>query len=406
MLAFDYTARDNATNKIVKATVQAESERAAAKLLIGQNMVPLEIIEQGKKQGILSKLQNRVGTKDRVVYIRQLATLINAGLPLAQSLHTVQEQTSNKRLAAISQDIITSVEGGSSLADAFGKHRDVFDDLFVALVAAGEASGTLDKALERIADQQENDAELMGKVKGALVYPAIVLGVIMIVIIYMLVIVVPQIEQLYADMNATLPFITLAMVASANFLITFWWLVLILIGAGIYFGKRWLETDSGRRWSDTFKLNVPMFGGMFRKLYMARFTRTGQTLLSTGVPMLEMMKISASSVGNVVVAEDIRKASEKVRGGKSLSSSLKSSDYVLPLVPQMISIGEQSGGIDAMMGKAASFYENELDNTIRSISTAIEPILMVVLALVAGVMVAAILLPVYGLVGSGGVGIR
>jgi type IV pilus assembly protein PilC len=403
MLTFDYTARDAKSNKVIKASVQAESERAAAKLLIAQNMVPLEIVEQGQKQSILGKLQNRVSTKDRVVYIRQLATLINAGLPLAQSLRTVQDQTTNKRLVAISQDIITSVEGGSNLADAFGKHGDVFNELFVALVAAGEASGTLDQALERIADQQEKDAELMGKVKGALVYPAIVLGVILLVIIYMLVVVVPQIEQLYEDMNATLPLVTIIMVASANFLINFWWLVLILIGAGIYFLRRWLETDGGRRWSDTFKLNVPLFGGMFRKLYMARFTRTGQTLLSTGVPMLEMMRISASSVGNVVVAEDIRRASEKVKGGKSLSASLKHSDYVLPLVPQMISIGEQSGGIDAMMGKAASFYENELDNTIRSISTAIEPILMVILAIVAGVMVAAILLPVYGLVGSGAV---
>jgi type IV pilus assembly protein PilC len=403
VLTFDYTARDSATNKQVKATVQAESERAAAKLLIAQGMVPLEIVAQIEKQGVFAKLQNRVGTKDRVVYIRQLATLINAGLPLAQSLHTVQEQTTNKRLVAISQDVVTSIEGGSNLADAFGKHGDVFDNLFVALVAAGEASGTLDKALERVADQQEKDAELMGKIKGALVYPAIVLGVILIVIIYMLVVVVPQIELLYEDLDATLPFVTVLMIASANFLINFWWLVLILIGAGIYFGRRWLETNSGKRWADTFKLNVPLFGGMFRKLYMARFTRTGQTLLSTGVPMLEMMRISAQSVGNVVVAEDITKAAEKVKGGKALSISLKHSDYVLSLVPQMISIGEQSGGIDAMMGKAATFYENELDNTIRSISTAIEPILMVVLAVVAGVMVAAILIPVYGLVGSGSV---
>jgi type IV pilus assembly protein PilC len=152
MLTFDYTARDAKSNKVIKASVQAESERAAAKLLIAQNMVPLEIVEQGQKQSILGKLQNRVSTKDRVVYIRQLATLINAGLPLAQSLRTVQDQTTNKRLVAISQDIITSVEGGSNLADAFGKHGDVFNELFVALVAAGEASGTLDQAHRLMAD--------------------------------------------------------------------------------------------------------------------------------------------------------------------------------------------------------------------------------------------------------------
>lgn len=403
MLTFNYTARDTASNKVVKSTVQAESERAAAKLLMGRNLMPLEIIAEGEKKNILSVLTNRVGTKDRVIFTRQLSTLINAGLPLAQSLHTVQEQTTNKKLKGIAQDIITSVEGGSSLADAFSKHRDVFNELFIALVAAGEVSGTLDKALERIADQQEKDAEIASKVKGAMVYPAIVLLVIAGVIIFMLTTVVPQIENLYHNLHKELPFITAMMVAGAKILTNFWWLLLLLAGAGIYFLKRYMATDNGRRVFDTFKLNMPMFGELFRKLYMARFTRTGETLLVSGVPMLEMMRIGSQAIGNVVVKESVVRASEKVKSGKSLSSSLKNEDYILPLVPQMISIGEQSGSIDGMMAKAATFYENELDNTIRSISTAIEPILMVVLAVVAGGMVAAILLPIYGLIGSGGI---
>lgn len=403
MLTFQYTARDTASNKVVKSTVQAESERAAAKLLMGRNMMPLEIVAEGEKKSILSVLTNRVGTKDRVIFTRQLSTLINAGLPLAQSLHTVQEQTTNKKLKNVAQDIITSVEGGSSLADAFGKHKDVFNELFIALVAAGEVSGTLDKALERIADQQEKDAEIASKVKGAMVYPAIVLLVIAGVIIFMLTTVVPQIENLYHNLHKELPFITAIMVAGAKILTNFWWLLLLGIGAGIYFLKRYIATDNGRRALDNLKLNVPMFGELFRKLYMARFTRTGETLLVSGVPMLEMMRIGSQAIGNVVVKESVVRASEKVKSGKSLSSSLKNEDYILPLVPQMISIGEQSGSIDGMMAKAATFYENELDNTIRSISTAIEPILMVVLAVVAGGMVAAILLPIYGLIGSGGI---
>ena len=403
MLTFNYTARDTASNKVVKSTVQAESERAAAKLLMGRNMMPLEIVAEGEKKSVLSALTNRVSTKDRVIFTRQLSTLINAGLPLAQSLHTVQEQTTNKKLKSIAQDIITSVEGGSSLADAFGKHRDVFNELFIALVAAGEVSGTLDKALERIADQQEKDAEIASKVKGAMVYPAIVLLVIAGVIISMLTTVVPQIENLYHNLHKELPFITAIMVAGAKILTNFWWLLLLGAGAGIYFLKRYIATDNGRHALDTFKLNVPMFGELFRKLYMARFTRTGETLLVSGVPMLEMMRIGSQAIGNVVVKESVVRASEKVKSGKSLSSSLKNEDYILPLVPQMISIGEQSGSIDGMMAKAATFYENELDNTIRSISTAIEPILMVVLAVVAGGMVAAILLPIYGLICSGGI---
>lgn len=400
MLTFDYTARDTSTNKVIKSTVQAESERSAAKLLMAQGIVPLEIIEQSKKANIFSKFTNRVSTKDRIIFTRQLATLINAGLPLAQSLRTLAEQTPNKRLVAIINDIITSIEGGSSLGEAFAAHPEVFNDVYLALIAAGEVSGTLDEALEHIADQQEKDAEIINKVRGALVYPMIVLVVIVGVVGFMLFTVVPQIERLYDDLNKDLPVVTAILVAASKFAINFWWLLLLIIVAIVYFLKRYIDTSAGRKMWDTFKINVPMFGGLFRKLYMARFTRTGQTLMSTGVPMLEMLRIASRAVNNVPVAEAIMRAADKVKGGKSLSGSLKKEDVILPLVPQMISIGEQSGGIDKMMGKAASYYENELDNTIRSISTAIEPILMVVLAVVAGLMVMAILLPVYGLIGN------
>lgn len=403
MLTFVYTARDTASNKIVKSTVQAENERSAAKLLMGRNLMPLDISAEDSKKSFLDTFKNRVSTKDRVIFTRQLSTLINAGLPLSQSLHTVQEQTPNKRLKSIAQDIIASVEGGSTLGDAFAKHPEVFNDLFIALVAAGEVSGTLDKALERIANQQEKDAEIASKVKGALVYPAIVLFVIVGVVVFMLTTVVPQIDNLYENLHRELPFVTAVMVAGANILINFWPLLLGGLIAGVYFLKRYIQTDNGRRSLDKFKLNVPMFSGLFRKLYMARFARTGETLLVSGVPMLEMMRISSRAVGNVIVRDSILRASEKVKSGKALSTSLKNEEYILPLVPQMIGIGEQSGSIDGMMAKAATFYENELDNTIRSISSAIEPILMVVLAVVAGGMVAAILLPIYGLIGAGGI---
>lgn len=403
MITFLYSAKDTASNKVVKSTVSAESERSAAKLLMSRNLIPLEIVPESEKGGMFSFFYNHVSTKDRVVFTRQLATLINAGLPLAQSLHTVQEQTNNKKLKSIAQDIISSVEGGSNLADAFGKHPRVFSELFVALVAAGEVSGTLDKSLERISDQQEKDAEIASKVKGAMVYPAIVLLVIVGVVVFMLTTVVPQIQNLYDNLGKELPLLTALMVGAANILINFWWLILAALIAGGFFLKRWLATTGGRRAVDTFKLNVPMFGVMFRKLYMARLNRTGQTLLESGVPMLEMLRITSKAIGNIIVQEEVMRAAEKVKSGKGLAYSLKNEQYILPLVPQMISIGEQSGQIDSMMAKAATFYENELDNTIRSISTAIEPVLMVVLAVVAGGMVGAILLPIYGLIGEGGI---
>jgi type IV pilus assembly protein PilC len=398
MLTFIYTARDTSTRKVIHSTVQAESERAAAKLLMGQGIVPLQITEQSQRINFLSKFLNRVKTKDRIIFTRQLATLINAGLPLAQSLRTLASQTDNKRLAVVINDIITTIEGGGTLSSAFAKHPEVFNEVYIALIAAGEVSGTLDQALERIASQQEKDAELLGKVRGALIYPAIVLVVIMGVIGFMLFTVVPQIEHLYKDLKQQLPFTTVVLVATADFVIHFWWLILIVTVAAIYFLRRYMKTDNGREAFDTLKLSLPLFGTLFQKLYMARFARTGQTLLATGVPMLEMMRISQAAVNNVVIAKALKRAAEKVRGGKPLSEGLKSEEHILPLVHQMISVGEQSGGIDTMMGKAASYYENELDTTIRSISTAIEPMLMVVLAVVAGFMVAAVLLPVYGLI--------
>ncbi len=404
MLDFKYSARDTTSNKIVKSAIKADSEKAAAKILISQGMVPLEIMEATETENFLSKLSNKISVKARVVFTRQLSTLINAGLPLTQSLHTVREQTENKQLQAIIQEITASIEGGTTLSAAFAKHPKVFDDVYIALISAGEVSGTLDKALERIADQQEKDAEIMSKVKGAMVYPAIVSLVMVGVIVFMLVTVVPQIQKLYKDLHQELPLATAVMVAAANFLIEFWWIVLIVVGVLIYFGINWSKTVGGRRVIDGIKLNVPMFGPLFRKLYMARFARSTETLMSTGVQMLETLQIASRAVNNVYVAEAINRASDKVRDGKSLSSSLKSEDYVLPLVPQMISIGEQSGGIDAMLGKAATFYENELDQTIKSISTMIEPILMVMLAGVAGLMIGAVLFPIYNLVGSGAAG--
>ncbi len=380
--------------------VQAESESAAAKLLIEQGMMPLSISEQDENGSLIAKLTNRITTKDKIVFLRQLSTLIGAGLPLSQSLRTVLEQTQNKKMQQVIEEVIADVEGGHTLSDSFRKHPDVFDAIVLALVAAGEASGTLDEALKRVAAQKEKDAAMMGKIRGAMVYPIIVLVVIFAVMIFMLLTVVPQVAKLYSDMHKTLPFLTQIMINTADFLINFWFVMIIVVGILIYFGRQYLQTASGIKTKDSFKLNVPLFNAMFRKLYMARFARTGQTLLATGVAMLDMLRISSESVNNTLISASIDRAAEKVKGGKALSTALKPEQYILPMVPQMINIGEQSGKIDEMMGKTAQVYEDELDEEIKAISTAIEPVLMVVLAVFAGGMVGAILFPIYSLVGG------
>jgi len=398
MKKFNYEARDQATSRVVKSSIQADSETAAARLLIKQGFVPLNIKEQNGEGGFLGRITGRITTKDRVVFTRQLATLIGAGLPLSQSLHTVMDQTQNKQLQSVVQEVAAAVEGGRSLSDSFAKHPKVFNEVFISLMAAGEISGTLDKSLQRIAEQQEKDAATAGKIKGALTYPIIVLFVIMGVMVFMLIAVVPQVEKLYGDLGKPLPLLSQIMVNAANFMTSFWYIVIVVAAIGIYFLLQYMKTENGIKFKDTFKIKVPLFGKMFKKLYMARFARTAQTLLSTGVSMLDTMNITSRSINNTIIEAAINRAAEKVQGGKALSAALEPEEAMESLVPQMIKIGEQSGKIDDMMGKVAQVYEDELDEEIRTISTAIEPVLMVVLAVVAGGMVGAILFPIYSLV--------
>lgn len=396
MLTFQYTAKSS-DGRPAKGLVEAETEGAAAKLIIAQGMTPISIHVKGQGGGIFSALTNRVSAKDKIIFTRQMSTLINAGLPLTQSLRTVAEQTSSKPLAVVINQIVAAVEGGVSLAEAMSRHPKVFNDVYVALVAAGESSGTLDQALERIANQQEKDAEMLSKVRGALVYPIIVLVVIGGVVIFLLTTVVPQIELIYKDFDKELPFLTGILIAVAKIITNFWWLILIVVGVALFLAAKWLKTKEGGRVADQVKLKIPLFGDLFTKLYMARFCRTGQTLMASGVPMLEMLRITARAVDNVHIEEALDRAGEKVKGGKGLSIALKDEPTFLALVPQMLKIGEQSGSIDKMMDKAATYYENELDTKIKTISTTIEPVLMVVLAVVVGGIVGAILVPVYNL---------
>lgn len=398
MKKYYYEARDQATNKLIKSTIQADTEHSAARALIEQGYMPLDIKSEDEKSGLLGKLSNRITTKDKIIFLRQLSTLIGAGLPLAQSLRTVAEQTENKRMQEIIQDVLTEVEGGKTLSSAFRKYPEVFDTIIIALVTAGEASGTLDDALRRVATQKEKDAAVVSKIRGAMIYPAIVLLVIVGVMLFMLLTVVPEVENLYDSLNQQLPLFTNLLITTSGLLISYWYIALGVLGASVYFFIQWMKTDNGIRSMDTFKLNVPLFNGMFRKLYMARFNRTGQTLLATGVAMLDMLRISAESVNNVVIADEINRAAEKVKGGKALSTALEKEEYMLIMVPQMIKIGEQSGKIDEMMGKTAQVYEDELDAEIKGITTTIEPLLMVVMAVFVGGMVGAILFPIYSLV--------
>lgn len=404
MQTFVYTAHRTDTNEVVKAEVQAESERAAAKLLMGQGLFPITIDDK-HKESLFDKagLGKRVSGKDRIIFTRQLSTLINAGLPLVQSLRTVHDQITNKNLQDMVGQVVAKVESGSTLSAAFGEHPQVFNTIYVSLVSAGEASGTLDVTLERIANQQEKDAAILGKIRSALIYPVIVLGVIVAVLIFMLISVLPQVGSLYKDLHKDLPFLTQALLNVSNF-ITHWWPLVVIALVGVGFGLRlYSRTEPGRAQLDQAKLSIPLFGRMYRKVYMARFARTLSTLLSSGIPMLEALRIVKDAISNVHVEKTINMAMGQVKGGKALSVSLEKHDTFIPLVPQMIKIGEQSGAIDSMLERVAIYFENEVDEEVKNLSTTIEPVLMVVLGVTVGGVIAAVLLPVYSLVGSGGI---
>lgn len=403
MIDFIYTAREKDTGKIVKGTIAADSETAAGRLLIEKNLFPVKFTLKSQQTiaGINVSALNRVSGKDRVIFTRQLATLIKAGLPIVQALSTASEQVQSQKFKSVLERIKGSVEGGASLADSFGQFPEVFNRTYISLVAAGEASGTLDQTLERLASQQEKEMAIKSKIRGALIYPLLVLATIIGVLIFMLVSVLPQIAQLYKELGKKLPPLTSALISVQQFTTKFWWLTLAMIVAAVLGIRAYAKTPQGRRNMDRFKLNMPAFKTLFRKVYMARFTRTLGSLVASGVPLLEALAICSEAVNNTIIKEIIDHAAQQVKGGKALSATLSNNEYFLHLVPQMIKIGEDSGTLSDMLDKVASFYEDEVDQTVKNISTVIEPVLMIVLGFMVFFIIIAILYPVYSLVGGG-----
>ena len=398
MKRFIYKARDSKTGEMTRGVIQAENERTAGKLLIEQGMTPDRIDEDMSGVGLFQRFQNKITMKDRIVFTRQFATLIGAGLPLSNSLRTVIEQTESKSMQKVVESILVDVEAGKTLTQACEKYPDVFNKVYIALLRAGEASGSLDLSLKRLAQQQEKDNAMISKIRGALIYPAIILMVIIAVLIFMVLMIVPQVQSLYKDIGRDLPWATGVLVSFANFLVASWWLVTIVMGVSIYFLFQFRKTTTGIEWAALLKLNVPLFKRMFWRLYNARFARTASNLMSAGVSIQDTLQISSEAMNNVVLEKEIKEVSEKVKQGKTLSSSLKNLSYILPLVPQMASIGEESGKIDEMLAKAAQVYEDELEEQIRTISTLIEPVLMVVMAVMVGFIIVAVLFPIYAIV--------
>ena len=352
----------------------------------------------------LPKFGGGVGTKDLAIFTRQFATMIAAGLPLVQCLDILAKQTSNQRFAKAIGEVTRDVEAGSTLADALGKHRGIFDDLFRNMVAAGEAGGILDDILARLATYIEKADALKRKVKGAMVYPAVVLSVCVGASVFMLIFIIPTFAKMFSDFGGELPLPTKIVLVMSNVLQRFWWVGVGAIVAAVVALKRYYKTDVGEKHIDALMLRIPALGDVLLKGSVARFTRTLGTLISSGVPILSGLEITARTSGNRILSDAIMSARTSIREGETVAAPLKESGVFPPMVVQMISVGEQTGALDEMLTKITTFYEAEVDQAVDNLTSIIEPVMIVLMGGIVGGMVVAMYLPMFKLINvvSGG----
>ena len=345
-----------------------------------------------------SKAGGKVKDKELAIYTRQFSTMIDAGLPLVQCLNILAEQSESKNLRDVTGLVARSVEEGSTLAEALRRHPRTFDDLFVNLVDVGETGGILDTVFQRLAAYIEKAAALKRKVKSAMIYPSSIIGVAFLVIIFMLTFVIPVFTKMFKDLGADLPLPTLVVVWLSEFVRSY--ILLIIAGAiGCVFALRaYYRTENGRSTIDALLLKFPVIGTLIRKVAVARFTRTLGTLVSSGVPILEGLRITARTAGNKVVEKAVMQCRAAVTAGKTLAEPLKASGVFPPMVIQMISVGEQTGALDAMLSKIADFYDDEVDTAVGALMALLEPVMIVVLGVIIGGLVVAMYLPIFKLV--------
>jgi type IV pilus assembly protein PilC len=339
-----------------------------------------------------------VSTKDLAIFTRQFATMISAGLPLVQCLDILAKQASKPSFGRIIGDVTREVEAGSTLSDSLGKHKNVFDDLFRNMVAAGEAGGVLDEILLRLATYIEKADALKRKVQSAMVYPAVVLSVALGATTFMLMFIIPTFAKMFMDFGGELPLPTKIVLGLSNFLKLFWWVLVVAGIAAVVAFHRYYATEAGHRNVDALMLKFPVLGDVILKGAVARFTRTLGTLIASGVPILSGLEITARTAGNKIIAEAIMVARASIREGETVSAPLKQSGVFPPMVVQMISVGEQTGALDEMLTKIAVFYEAEVDTAVDTLTSIIEPVMIVVMGGIVGGMVVSMYLPMFKLI--------
>jgi type IV pilus assembly protein PilC len=400
MPMFEYTARNAANGQIQKGQLDVASQADVSSYLRKNRLILVSVREAPKQIKLSLPGAQRIKTRDVVIFTRQFATMINAGLPLVQSLTILAQQTENKALAEITRAVVYDVESGNTLADAFSKHPRAFSDLYVNMVAAGEAGGILDTILLRLATFLEKSDALMRKVKGALVYPGVIMSVAAIAIAILLVFVIPVFQSMFASVNLDLPLPTRIVIMLSDALIAYWWAILLGIGVVIFAIRRYYGTLSGRKTIDAALLKSPVLGDLLRKSAVSRFTRTLGTLISSGVSILEGLEITAKTAGNMVIHDAVMASRLSIAGGETIAAPLEKSKVFPPMVISMIAVGEQTGGLDEMLTKIADFYDEEVDVAVGALLSLMEPMMIVVLGVIVGGMVVAMYLPIFDMMNT------
>jgi len=395
---FTYTAR--AVNGDLRSgAIEAPNRDEVVKQLRHQRLTVVKIDEASAQK---HKRMGAIRMRDVVVFTRQFSTMINAGLPLVQALNVLAQQSENPALRDVTRQVVSDVESGNTVADALRKQPKAFSDLYVNMVSAGEAGGILDTILLRLAVFMEKNDALVRKVKGAMIYPGVIMSVAAVAITVLLVFVIPTFESMFASANIPLPLPTRMVIGLSRVVKTYWWAVVLALGGASLLIRNYYRTTKGQLAIDRLLLKAPMLGDVLRKSAVSRFTRTLGTLMSSGVAILEGLEITAKTSGNRVIQDAIMESRASIAGGETIAGPLKKSQVFPPMVISMITVGEQTGGLDEMLTKIADFYDEEVDAAVSGLLALMEPVMIVFLGVAVGGMVIAMYLPIFDMVNAAG----
>ncbi|MFC1653231.1 type II secretion system F family protein [Patescibacteria group bacterium] len=395
MIIFDYVAKKKSGEK-VKGKIEANSEAQALGQLRSRQLVIISLKNTSEPLfGNLLSGMSKIKSKDIVTFTRQLATMINSGLPLTQALNVLKNQ-GNVEFGKIIDEVMRDVQGGISLGDAMDKH-EAFSKVYVSLIRAGEAAGVLDNILNRLADNMETQEDFKSKTKGALVYPIIVVIGMLLVTFVMMVFVIPKLTVMYEDFGADLPFATQMLINVSKFFSKLWYVFILVAVGGVYGLMSWKKTKKGQKKVDEYLLKMPVFGMLRKKIILAEFSRTLALLISAGVSILEALNISAEAVGNQVYRTAILKISKSVEKGVPLADTLLNDSLYPMIVPQMVAVGEETGKLDEVLLKVSTYFEAEAESLIKNLTTALEPLIMILLGVGVAFLIIAIVMPIYNL---------